>query len=100
MLLVAILGLLLGTGLGLWRRSVRLHRLSLEHLLKAQRAADTAWGFQRFGRNLDGSVPAENAKQAARYWEAWDRHKALGEKYGRASRYPWLPVGADPPEPE
>ena len=28
-----------------------------------------------------------------------DRHARLKEKYWRAARYPWLPVGADPPEP-
>ena len=29
-----------------------------------------------------------------------DRHARLKEKYWRAARYPWLPVGPDPPEPE
>jgi hypothetical protein len=27
-------------------------------------------------------------------------HEAMAEKYGWAARYPWLPVGPDPPEPD
>jgi hypothetical protein len=27
-------------------------------------------------------------------------HTAMARKYGRAARYPWLAVEADPPEPE
>ena len=29
-----------------------------------------------------------------------DYHRRLADKYMRAARYPWLPVEADPPEPE
>ena len=27
-------------------------------------------------------------------------HDAMADKYSRAARYPWLPAGPDPPEPE
>ena len=27
-------------------------------------------------------------------------HEAMSEKYGWTARYPWLPVGPDPPEPD
>jgi hypothetical protein len=32
--------------------------------------------------------------------EESDWHAALAEKYRHAARYPWLPVGPDPPVPK
>ena len=43
---------------------------------------------------VDSRIPNEaHARQS-------EHHRAMREKYERASRYPWLPVAPDPPEPE
>lgn len=52
---------------------------------------------------------AEVAKLASRMkpfaridrdWLPIEWHESMRRKYERAARYPWLPVGPDPPEPE
>jgi hypothetical protein len=96
---VAIAAVVLGTYAFLHRRSERFRHLATLHANKAQEAADIGWGFQRFGINSDGSIPPENAKQSARQWNKYLYHKALREKYDRASSHPWLFVLQDPPPP-
>jgi hypothetical protein len=89
--LVALVALILGTFVGLRQRTERLHRIAQAHAREAQGAADTAWGFQRFGINADGTVPEDQAKQAEHYWQVFSQHKALSEKYELAAKRPWLP---------
>jgi hypothetical protein len=45
-------------------------------------------------------VSIENPELSAKYRELATYHDALRRKYERAARYRWLPVEADPPEPE
>jgi hypothetical protein len=35
-----------------------------------------------------------------RSWLPLEWHESMGRKYERAARFPFLPVAADPPEPE
>jgi hypothetical protein len=49
--------------------------------------------------------PAEDDPPTIRSWRLSQarriaHHEAMIKKYTRAARYPWLPVPADPPEPE
>ncbi len=73
MVAVAIVGLIVGTGLELRRRHRRFSQLAATHLLAA--VADEG------GPN-----------------STWHLH--MWVKYRRAARHPWLPVAPDPPVPE
>ena len=44
--------------------------------------------------------PASQEHVADRYWELYDYHGRLEEKYATAASRPWLPVEPDPPEPK
>jgi hypothetical protein len=94
MIAVAILAVGLATTVALFRR----------HLALRQRAA-----YHEEIEKLATATVGELALAAR--WPKWAarvrgnaairaRHARLKEKYWRAARYPWLPVGPDPPEPE
>jgi hypothetical protein len=101
MLAVAIVGILIGVGLEVGRRSRRFARLADYH---------TNAALEHFGAlmALGGEPPLRDVRSAewgpVRYLhreKALVRyHSELTEKYQRAARYPWLPVEPDPPEPQ
>ncbi len=72
MVAVAIMGLICGVSTHLYRRSAHFHRLAVRH-------------------HSIGYTSSSTSKI--------EHHLALSEKYERASRYPWLSVEPDPPEP-
>jgi hypothetical protein len=77
LVLVAVVGIVLGAGQELRRRSARYREISNRH-------------FAALGFEGSGSV-----------WEPAPRwHSAMWKKYDRLARYPWLPVEPDPPPPE
>lgn len=39
-------------------------------------------------------------RTTAAFFQRAEYYEALGAKYQRAARYPWLPVAPDPPPPE
>ena len=57
-------------------------------------SADPA-AAQKYGAGLD-RIAAGRTTSA----EEIAHEEILARKYRRAARYPWLPVGPDPPEPE
>ena len=87
MIAVAVAAIVLGGGLGIPRNRARrewlagFHRASTQSLMKNAEPGTS-----------EIKDPAIRAKLR------W--HEAMGEKYGWAARYPWLPVGPDPPEPD
>jgi hypothetical protein len=113
MIAVAGVGMVIGGAIEI----VRLRRLSREYsgrVISARRALAYArisagWSDERWlaecqdidrrnresdwfkmGRPLSPDV----ARERIAYWEP------IRSKYERAARYPWLPVGPDPPRPE
>jgi hypothetical protein len=58
--------------------------------------------FQRLAREHDEleslvvGIDAQSRKPLA--WAQW--RSRMADKYYRAARYPWLPVGPDPPPPQ
>ena len=82
MVAVAVVGVFLTVA-----RSVYLQR----QLALRQRAA--------YHEKIERLVTDTSAAQVPVNAAIRDRHARLKEKYWRAARYPWLPVGADPPEP-
>jgi hypothetical protein len=87
MIAVAVAAIVLGGGLGIPRNRARREWLA---------------GFHRAGAHslMKNAEPGTSAIKdpAIRAQLRW--HEAMGEKYGWAARYPWLPVGPDPPEPD
>jgi hypothetical protein len=83
MVLGVIVGIALGFVTEMSRRRDRDTRLAAYHA-----------GMRDQKRRLadERSIWAENAKGQ------W--HEGLWKKYREASRRPWLPISADPPEPE
>jgi hypothetical protein len=86
---VAVVGIAFGSSVVLWRRAEKFRRLAADHGMQRVRVKDGQEGSMWFKLDGDTSSPAR---------DGWRR--ALAEKYDRAARYPFLPVGPDPPEPE
>jgi hypothetical protein len=80
MVLVAIASLLIGWGIESGRREERFRTAAREH-----------W-YASFGWAPDVSSQMSEARLR------W--HDQMAGKYERASRYPWLPIRPDPPQPE
>jgi hypothetical protein len=96
MIAVAVAGVAIAGVVGLRRRGESLRRMAQGHDLAARRAADALWAPPGWETN-----PGEGGQRSAiPDWERLAYHNRLKEKYERAARYPWLPVGPDPPEPE
>jgi hypothetical protein len=47
-----------------------------------------------------GEADLINVHQKDNLEQIADHYDALARKYDRAARFPWLPIGPDPPEPE
>jgi hypothetical protein len=97
MVAVAIVGLLMGTGL--W--AVRMRTLSAAY---RERAFEFG-GEPAVGRNLDFKVITEDGEYISvhkdeNYWLRREWGHKLAEKYRRLADRPWLPVEPDPPPPE
>jgi hypothetical protein len=90
MVIVAIAGLAMAVAI--------MVRRSSEFLTIAEQQADSeqisrSYADEARGGNGDKQRVARGEQMAA-------YHRALRLKYERAARYPWLPVGPDPPVPE
>ena len=101
----------LGVGLGLFLRLVRLDRVSREHLARTLEASSStvSWEMKRLQweyRLRDPSAkltPEEGAAirlEMAKASRERDYHEGLRAKYARAIPQPWLPVAPDPPGPK
>ena len=89
MVAVAAVAILLGAALTLRGRQRWFRELRREHQTRA---------LLEFEVPLkNGTIPRERRGHAIRLR---DWHWRLVEKYRRATRYPFLPVAPDPPEPE
>jgi hypothetical protein len=102
MVAVAMVAILIGVGLEVARRSRRFARLSAYHTKAALEYFGTEMALGGWPPQLQDLSPAELGRIRYRYQvRAWVHyHSALTEKYEQASRYPWLPVAPDPPEPD
>jgi hypothetical protein len=89
MVLVASVGLTLGSIAWLGRRSEDFRRTAKRHELALR-------GLYQPAANADGE---HLAIPEVPYGPRYDYHAALKQKYERAARNPWLPVEPDPPEP-
>jgi hypothetical protein len=113
MLAVAIVGLTTGItieGMRLKRRHDNLSARFQKHA-RMEQYLRRAEAFDGDGSRLPyGPPPADFERmstlkiQRRRRPDLWsrlvDHHVAMTSKYRRATRYPWLPVEPDPPEPE
>ncbi|WP_406699785.1 hypothetical protein V5E97_13110 [Singulisphaera sp. Ch08] len=98
MVLVAVVGLVLATGIGvnrLWQRRPAYVRLALKHNWREQ---ELRYAVSE-GREFRSSVAATPARIAEMRRLA-EHEATLAHKYLHAARYPWLPVSPDPPEPK
>jgi hypothetical protein len=86
LLLVAALALVFGILAALQRRSVRFRRLASEY--------SSAKGAVYFNDMENGKDGQELTMEAVYYLSD------LSDRYKAAADRPWLPLGADPPEPE
>ena len=82
MVAVAIVAVLLGTGIGLWRRHERFRRRAAE-----LRVAAISFRHPTYRDDVLDLTAA-------------DRLDRWAEQYERAARYPWLREPPIPPEPE
>ena len=78
----------------LFRRHLALRQRAAYHE-KIEKLATATVGEHALAARWPNAAAQVRANAAIR-----DRHARLKEKYWRAARYPWLPVEADPPEPE
>jgi hypothetical protein len=89
MVAVAVVGAALGLRLYLREKADPLSRgyraIADQHAIRVHQLSETI----RYN-------PAEEA----RIMPQIEHHSAMEQKYGRAARYPFLPVAPDPPEPE
>jgi hypothetical protein len=91
MVAVGAVGLLVGLGVEGERRRQRFRQEAIRHfmILAEGESARRSW------TQLPGLFP-----ERVTAIDAWiSYHDRMGEKYDRASRFPWLSVAADPPEP-
>jgi len=77
-----------------FRRLAKYHFDQVVDLEACGRMHLTSDGQETYFR-LRGSL---NGKYVSIPWVKW--HWTLEDKYRRAASRPWLPVGADPPEPK
>ena len=94
MIAVAILAVGPDATVALFRRHLALRQRAAYHEKIEKLATATVWELALAAR-WPKAADQVRANAAIR-----DRHARLKEKYWRAARYPWLPVGPDPPEPE
>jgi len=113
MVLVALAGVSLGTGLEVsrrLRRSIHYAQLEIEAL------GETTLGLQQarlMANSIDRTAftPSLSSSRAELSVRSWHRHadrnraraawaNAMRRKYRFAAFYPWLPVAPDPPEPK
>jgi hypothetical protein len=103
MVAVAIVGIALQTTVLVFRSreyrrlAERYRQLESNTLGIAERYGVHAEVYRGYGR-IDMAKDAERGAAESRLWHT--HHHSLRLKYDRASRYPWLPVAPDPPEPE
>ena len=78
-----------------WHRASQFLKISRNHAYIAQQSADAAWGIQRFNDFSDDA----NA-QAQPFWEQFQQHTDLSQRYRRAAWFPFYPrqleTGANP----
>jgi hypothetical protein len=103
MVAVAAIGLMIGGGVLLKQRREYFVSVSQSHQKEVD--SSTARGNalkSRFGRT--SAMTTEEIMQLHRDYDRMkdraDHHASLVRKYEHAARYPWLPVGPDPPEPD
>jgi hypothetical protein len=87
MVVVAVVGLVMGGGVGVYRLKQRRDRF----LSRAQLHEEMAVGAKLEDRSR---------KDLARLPRQTEYHVAMARKYRHAARYPWLPVEPDPQMPE
>ncbi len=93
MVLVAIVGIFVGLGVEGAKRRARFRELAAKHQEK---------GMQWFAFFPGGK--SQHQDEMMRLYEervgpTIEYYCGLRDKYERASLYPWLPVGSDPPPP-
>jgi hypothetical protein len=87
MLMVAVVALLMATGVGLQRRAAHLMRLSLSQSREANR-----WELLLTESSVNGPLACAILNKV--HW-----HDAMAARYERAARSPWLHIEAVPPPP-
>jgi hypothetical protein len=102
MIAVAVVAILMGAGLELGRRSRRFARLAAYHSDVALEHFGTQMSLGVWPPQLQDLSVAELARVRilSRVRASVIYHSSLTQKYERATRYPWLPVEPDLPEPK
>jgi hypothetical protein len=100
MILVAVVGVIAGIGIVGERRRARFSELADQHRLQVVNVLE---GPTDYDGEFRGDPDVLNLEMrpvtgVVRLRDLW--HMAMARKYRRATRYPWLPVEPDPPEPE
>jgi hypothetical protein len=92
MVAVAVVGMVLGSGVEVVRRWLLFRERAAQH---AQLVMRGMCNNPMTGTTVPDFTPAEiEALRQSEY------HRRLYLKYRDAASYPWLPVAPDPPEPE
>ncbi len=102
-IVVAVIGLMIGGAVQLERRRSD-YFLSLAQSHQKEVASSKTRGEALKSRF--GGTPGMTLEEIMRLHRDYDlmmdradHHTSLARKYEQAARYPWLPVGPDPPEP-
>ena len=88
---VAVAACSLGLPLGLWRRSTEFQRLAASHQRAAAILAEEGGSGCMDVPGADEGLFEPTLRRAYLY------HRALGRRYSRAARRPWLSVDSGPP---
>ena len=95
MVAVALVGLFAGASKECHRRSVRFAKIAETHRAKLPFHC----GHEH--DSDDSEIEDPRVKEFLRRQSVFEAfHSRMGEKYCWTSRYPWLPVAPDPPEPK
>jgi hypothetical protein len=97
MVVVAVVAVLIGGAI----ETVRLVRLSRSYSARAasHAAYEQGWRAMADEYGADYRLPTHDAQRIF-LREVTDFHVQLRLKYEHATRYPWLPIEPDPPEPK
>jgi hypothetical protein len=90
MTVVAVLAVLLGTGIGLWRRARRLEAIALQYGRDANRIEDL-WVAENAARSGPRPPGEPDVRMELVHW-----NDTVAEAYRAAAARPWLPFDPEP----
>jgi hypothetical protein len=80
--------------------AVALASLAIGMIARSRQMREVAARHEAEAHQHSQMMPLPNGGLVELFDTRGQWHRAMAEKYGRASRYPFLPDVADPPEPD